>query len=147
MTVIIRPAEASDHPRLVEVWRSSVEATHDFLTCAEVDLYEQQLRAYLPLMPVLWVAVEDEKTIGFLGYGNGVIEMLFVDPGRHGRGVGRALVARVAGGVSRLRVDVNEENPGARHFYAALGFVEVGRSAVDGEGRPHPLLHLERQLG
>ncbi|WDG19275.1 GNAT family N-acetyltransferase [Microbacterium sp. Clip185] len=147
MTVLIRPAAASDHPRLVEVWRSAVEATHDFLTSAEVDLYEQQLREYLPQMPVLWVAVDDDTAIGFLGSGDGVIEMLFVDPTRHGRGIGRALVARVAGGAAPLRVDVNEENAGAQRFYAALGFIEVGRSALDGEGQPHPILHLERPLG
>ncbi|GAB3153111.1 acetyltransferase [Microbacterium neimengense] len=147
MTVLSRPAAASDHPRLVEVWRSAVEATHDFLTSAEVDLYEQQLRVYLSQMPEVWVAVEDDTIIGFLGCGDGAIEMLFVDPARHGRGVGRALVARVAEGAAPLRVDVNEENPGARRFYAALGFVEVARSAVDGEGQPHPILHLQRRLG
>lgn len=146
MTIVIRAGAESDHPRLVEVWRAAVEATHDFLTSSEVDLYEQQLRVYLPQMPELWVAVEDGAIIGFLGYGDGVIEMLFVDPARHGQGVGRALVARVAGGAAPLRVDVNEENAGAQRFYAALGFIEVGRSALDGEGQPHPILHLESPL-
>jgi putative acetyltransferase len=146
MTVLIRAGAESDHPRLVEVWRAAVEATHDFLTSSEVDLYEPQLDVYLPQMPEVWVATEDGATIGFLGYGDGVIEMLFVDPARHGQGVGRALVARVAEGAVTLRVDVNEENAGAQRFYAALGFTEVGRSALDGEGQPHPILHLERPL-
>ncbi len=41
-------------------------------------------------------------------------------------------------------LDVNEQNEGAVRFYAARGFAEVGRSPLDGEGRPFPLLHLRR---
>jgi putative acetyltransferase len=41
-----------------------------------------------------------------------------------------------------LRVSVNEQNPAAIGFYAALGFEVVGRSPVDDAGRPFPLLHM-----
>lgn len=40
------------------------------------------------------------------------------------------------------RVDVNEQNEQALGFYRRLGFAQVGRSPLDGEGRPYPLLHL-----
>jgi putative acetyltransferase len=43
-----------------------------------------------------------------------------------------------------LILDVNEQNPPAAGFYARQGFVVVGRSETDGEGRPFPLLHLNR---
>ena len=43
-------------------------------------------------------------------------------------------------------MDVNEENQAARGFYEALGFVVVGRSPLDETGRPHPLLHLRREV-
>ncbi|SLJ82783.1 putative acetyltransferase [Mycobacteroides abscessus subsp. abscessus] len=39
---------------------------------------------------------------------------------------------------------MNEDNPTARKFYAAKGFEEIGRSEIDGQGRPFPLLHLRR---
>ena len=39
-------------------------------------------------------------------------------------------------------VDVNEQNPQALGFYRHLGFEQVGRSPLDGQGRPFPLLHL-----
>ena len=41
-----------------------------------------------------------------------------------------------------LVVDVNEQNPQALQFYLAEGFQVVGRSELDGGGRPFPLLHL-----
>lgn len=39
-------------------------------------------------------------------------------------------------------VDVNEQNTQAVGFYARAGFTVTGRSPVDDEGRPYPLLHL-----
>jgi len=44
----------------------------------------------------------------------------------------------------KLLVDVNAQNGGARAFYESLGFRVEGRSPIDREGRPYPLLHLVR---
>jgi putative acetyltransferase len=41
-----------------------------------------------------------------------------------------------------MSVDVNEQNPQATAFYQHYGFVQTGRSPLDGEGRPLPLLHM-----
>ncbi|MGY0625916.1 MAG: GNAT family N-acetyltransferase, partial [Paraglaciecola chathamensis] len=40
------------------------------------------------------------------------------------------------------KVDVNEQNPKALGFYQRIGFKVVGRSELDGQGKPYPLLHL-----
>lgn len=147
MTILIRRGTVQDHARLLVVWRSAVEATHRSLTPWEIDAYERQVETYLPQMGEIWVAVDEDEIVGFLAHDGGGIEMLFVDADRRARGVGRALVDQIAARFPRLRVDVNEENPGARGFYAALGFSEIGRSELDGEGKPHPILHLERLSG
>lgn len=42
-----------------------------------------------------------------------------------------------------LKVDVNEQNPQAVGFYEKMGYRKVGRSDVDGMGKPYPLLHFE----
>jgi len=140
----IRAATSEDHPRIVRVWRASVEATHDFLTPEDVAGYETHVTAYLPQMQEVLVATDGSEIQGFIAHGDGHIEMLFVHPSAHRRGVGTALVDHVGARFPHLHVSVNEENPGALRFYQTRGFTVVGRSETDGEGQPHPLLHLER---
>lgn len=140
-----RPAVTSDAESLVTVWRRAVEATHHFLTSADIDGIEQDVRMYLPQMNDLRVAVHDDVPVGFIAQDDGEIHMLFVDPAVHGRGIGSALLADVARDHAVLHVDVNEDNASGRAFYAARGFTTRGRSELDGEGRAFPLLHLRRE--
>ncbi|MBN8866838.1 MAG: acetyltransferase [Solirubrobacterales bacterium] len=137
-----RPGGPEDYERLTAIWKAAVEATHDFVTAEEIAGYEARMPVdFLPAVE-LTVATIDDEPVGFLGMGGDNIEMLFVDPGRHGQGIGRALVDRV-GDRPRLTVDVNEENMGAVAFYWKLGFKPTGRSETDADGAPHPLIHLE----
>ena len=43
---------------------------------------------------------------------------------------------------SPIFTDVNEQNLQAVGFYEHLGFVPIGRSERDGQGRAYPLIHL-----
>ena len=78
---------------------------------------------------------------------DGTLEMLFVSDAVRGEGIGSALLAEVIGNQSVVTVDVNEQNPDALHFYLRRGFAPVGRSALDGDGRPYPIVHLALPLG
>ena len=40
------------------------------------------------------------------------------------------------------KVDVNEQNEQALGFYKHIGFSVTGRSPLDGQGKPYPLLHM-----
>ena len=40
-------------------------------------------------------------------------------------------------------MDVNEQNPQGVAFYRHMGFEQVGRSALDGQVNPFPLLHMK----
>lgn len=67
--------------------------------------------------------------------------MLFIDADSHGKGIGRSLLRwAIEQGANKL--DVNEQNPQALAFYQHCGFEITGRSALDGQGRPFPLLHM-----
>ncbi|WPB81123.1 acetyltransferase [Archangium violaceum] len=140
----IRPSTPVDAPRLLEIWEAAVRATHHFLTEADIDTLRPQVRAYVSTAS-FELAMDERGTVcGFLGMTGSKIDSLFVHPEAHGHGLGRALVDHAAALHPELTVDVNEQNPGARAFYARLGFEVVGRSETDDAGRPFPLLHLRR---
>lgn len=131
-----------EYPRLVEVWRSAVDATHDFLAEEHRDEIESQLASdFLPQVE-LRVAELGGVPVGFAGVSTGKLEMLFVDARQRGRGVGTALVSFVVAECGVMTVDVNEQNAQAVEFYRRRGFRVVGRSALDDQGRPYPLLHM-----
>lgn len=134
-------------PELVEallgVWERSVRATHDFLTEEDVT----RIRGYVPqaIGGVGRLAVaraDDGRALGFAGANGTMLEMLFVDAGERGTGVGSALLRHAIGdwGVSELTV--NEQNPQAVGFYEHMGFVTFDRSETDDAGEPFPLLHM-----
>lgn len=143
LEVKLRNATVLDGARLVEIWRAAVESTHLFLSPADIDGYAGRLEIeFFPVVQLV-VAERDGKVLGFSGTVGHRLEMMFVDPDAHGQGIGTALLdAVVAAGVDE--VDVNEQNPGATEFYLRRGFGQVGRSPVDADGRPFPLLHLRR---
>lgn len=141
--MIIRQATHADHPQLLNLWLRSVRATHHFLQASDIEALLPQLRdVYLPAVE-LWVAVDAEDCpLGFIGLNENHVEMLFIEPDLRGKGIGRALLDDVRNSRNQLTVDVNEQNPEAVGFYLHYGFVQTGRSPLDGEGRPFPLLHM-----
>jgi putative acetyltransferase len=143
----IRRAHPRDSNALLALWERSVRATHEFLTEDDiVGLRPHVARALRDDALELWVlAGAGDVPVGFMGLAGDDIAALFLEPAHRGRGGGRRLVAHaqaLRGG--ELTVDVNEQNPAARGFYEALGFVVAGRSPLDPDGRPFPMLHMRR---
>ncbi|QRY78833.1 acetyltransferase [Pseudomonas sp. PDNC002] len=141
--MLIRQRIAADNPRLLDIWLGAVRATHHFLEASDIDGLLPQVRdLYLPAVEV-WVATDaDDRPLGFIGLNETHVEMLFIEPDLRGRGIGRALLDFMRESRDPLSVDVNEQNPQAVGFYLHYGFVQTGRSPIDGEGRPFPLLHM-----
>lgn len=128
----------------MQIWREAVDATHDFLAPKDRDAIECELRQFLPTAP-LWLAIDEAgETIGFMLLDGSHMEALFIDPARRGQGVGRALVEHACSLHSTISTDVNEQNLQAAEFYRRLGFIPTGRSELDSQGRPYPLIHLHR---
>ena len=142
----VRAGRASDRDALYAIWERAVLATHDFVTPADLAMYARLVRSrYLPQVPVTVAMDASDVPLGFIGVAQNRIEALFVAPERHGEGIGRRLVeSALSRRAGNFFVDVNEQNGGGRMFYARLGFREIGRSELDGCGRPYPILHLIR---
>ncbi|MGO4956149.1 acetyltransferase [Luteococcus sp. Sow4_B9] len=136
------PHGVEEYPRLVQIWRSAVDATHDFLADEHRDEIEAVLASnYFPQVQ-LHVAERQGKAVGFAGVGGGNLEMLFVDAAERGHGIGTGLLDFVVAEHGVRTVDVNEQNGQAADFYRRRGFVVVSRDELDDEGRPYPILHL-----
>lgn len=132
------------------LWRRSVAATHGFVSRGDLDFIERALiPCYFPAMQHIWMATDDDGPLGFVGSRERSIEMLFLDPAVFRRGIGTALLQHACACLpppddAPVRLDVNEANEPALRFYLAQGFAVIGRSPLDGDGRPYPLLHLEK---
>jgi putative acetyltransferase len=140
----LRRSNVADVPRLLEIWRRAVDATHQFLSPqdrAEIDTIAEQ---YLPNAELILATDDAGEAMGFMAMGEDSIEALFVDPAVHGRGYGTLLVEHALLKSPTLRVEANEQAANAVAFYVAKGFRVVGRSPTDGDGRPYPLVHLAR---
>lgn len=141
--LIIRPSSGpAEYLQLVQIWRSAVDATHDFLADEHRMEIEDHLASdYFPHVQ-LYVAELDGVSIGFAGVSRKSLEMLFVAAGKHGQGIGTALLAHVVTACNVVTVDVNEQNTQAIEFYRRRDFVQVSRSELGDQNRPYPILHL-----
>ncbi|MGY0587596.1 MAG: GNAT family N-acetyltransferase [Paraglaciecola chathamensis] len=140
---VVHTVTQSDYSALIAIWEGAVRATHDFFP--EEDIAELKpliLQHYFDAVDLRCIKSSSGEMIGFCGGHAQNIEMLFVSPDYVNNGVGRALTKYAIAKQQATKVDVNEQNPKALGFYQRIGFKVVGRSELDGQGKPYPLLHL-----
>lgn len=138
----IRLSRPEEGTRAVDIWRRAVDATHDFLSPADRKAIEELVCDFLP-KAVLWLAVDaNDYPQAFMLIDNDHMEALFVEPTSRGLGFGAALVSHGLTLHPTMTTDVNEQNEQAIGFYERMGFKRTGRSPLDGQGRPFPLIHL-----
>ena len=132
-----------DYPELIQIWEASVRATHDFLSVEDILFLKPLiLEQYIDAVDLHCVKSVSDKIVGFVGVAEDNIEMLFISPEYLGKGIGTLLTKFAIEKQRGNKVDVKEQNPKAVGLYEHVGFEVVGRSALDGQGRPFPLLHM-----
>jgi putative acetyltransferase len=148
--VKVRRGSVGDSDHAVAIWRAAVDATHQFLRPedrAEIDATVSEFFPQAELWMVDDGAAQERRPVGFLIMDGEMIDALFVHPDVHGRGFGTALVRQALTLAPRAIVDANEQATNALLFYEARGFVRIGRSQTDQQGRPYPLVHLRYAAG
>lgn len=129
--------------RLLSIWQTSVQATHTFLTEADIIAIEPEVQQGVEQIELLFCCIDDNNIIqGFVGIEDEKVEMLFVDAEARGKGIGKQLLSYAINNCEVKYVDVNEQNDQACGFYMHSGFKVIGRSALDSQGRAFPILHL-----
>lgn len=147
---VVKIVEVSDRTtelveRLLEVWESSVKATHLFLSDDEISNIKQYVPQALQGVPVLVVAEnQNGKIVGFMGIADKMLEMLFISNENRGQGIGKQLLKYGIEDYSINKLAVNEQNPLAKGFYEYMGFKVYKRTELDEQGNPYPLLYMKR---
>ncbi len=140
----IDTATRNDYLALIEIWESSVRATHNFLDEDDIEYLKPLiLEHYFDAVDLRVAKDESNAIVGFIGVAEHNIEMLFISPSHRSKGIGALLLKNAIKNQGARKVDVNEQNPDATGFYEHLGFSIIGRSPLDGQGKPFPLLHME----
>ena len=144
MTITIRKSMLDDVERLFDVWHSAVEATHDFLIPEDHAEIAALVRdQYLPVADLDVAIDENGLPLAFMGMTGNEIDALFVHADARGTGVGRLMVEHAFATSPVIRTEVNEQNAQGVAFWEHMGFRRIGRTEVDGQGRPYPLLQME----
>ncbi|WP_052496313.1 GNAT family N-acetyltransferase [Pedobacter lusitanus] len=136
--------DESEFAQMGELWEASVRATHHFLNEQDIAFFKSLLlNEYFKLVSLFCIRDQDGLITGFMGIESDKLEMLFVHPRVMGKGIGKELLNHALQTFKINKVDVNEDNPQAVGFYEKMGFKTVSRSALDGMGKPFPILHME----
>lgn len=141
---ILNNINKEDLDNILEVWESSVRATHTFLNEEDIISLKPQVKEGACYVDKL-VCVRDHKgTIqGFMGVHHSKIEMLFIRDDYRGKGIGKSLISYAINNLNIKYVDVNEQNIQGVGFYKHMGFDIFKRSELDDQGNPFPILHMK----
>lgn len=145
--IIYETPSADDYDELIRLWEASVRSTHHFLTEKDIHYYKPLIRNKYFHNIALYI-IRDNQTnqiAAFMGLSDELIEMLFVHPELQGKGYGKMLIEYAIREKNIHKVDVNEQNEQALHFYRNRGFEVISRDATDGQGKPFPILHMQLQ--
>lgn len=141
---MITQASVRDYAHLTTIWENAVKATHDFLGNNDFEYYKSHLPDYFRQVDLYIYKNEYGVPVGFMGVSGSVLEMLFVDADYRGCSVGAKLLRHAESVLNIRELFVNEQNKQAVDFYIHMGFRIIGRSALDNDGKPYPLLHLHK---
>lgn len=106
MMTRMRPSTPADGARVLDIWRSAVDATHQLLSPVDRKSIAREVEAFLPSAPA-WLAVDaDDHAVGFMLLTDGHMDALFVDAVARGSGIGRLLVEHALQHHPALTTDV-----------------------------------------
>ncbi len=138
----IRANRADDADRIVEIWCTSVDATHGFLSAEDRVSIEALVAEHIPKAELDLLVDEDDTPLAFLKMDGAMIDALFVAGDRLGEGLGSVLLRHAMETRGGTILEVNEQNPQAVAFYERWGFEVTGRAETDDHGRPYPTLTM-----
>jgi phosphinothricin acetyltransferase len=138
--MMLRPATNADIPAILAIWNPLIRDTS--ITFTTVEKTPDTLAADIATRGAAFLVAETGGALlGFASYGpfrsgpgyaHTAEHTVILGAGARGRGIGRALMARLeevarAQGIHVMIGGVSGENPGAIAFHEAIGFDRVGQ--------------------
>ncbi|MGD9714449.1 MAG: GNAT family N-acetyltransferase [Thermomicrobiales bacterium] len=121
----IREYRGEDLEPAMAAWRNANALAHPFLSEEYVSQVEREIRdTYLPKSET-YVLEEEGEVLGFIALAGNEIGGLFLEPSKHGKGYGRAMVDHAVAIEGPLRVEVFRDNQIGCSFYERYGFESV----------------------
>ena len=131
---------------LLDVWESSVRATHKFLSNEEIERIKEYVPQALSGIAHLIIETDEKgKPIAFMGIEENKLEMLFIKDSERGKGLGKQLLNHGIENYGVNDLTVNEDNPQAKGFYEHMGFKVYQRNELDDQGNPYPILYMKSE--
>ncbi len=136
MTPSIRQYHNNDLTELLSSWDKANRLAHPFLSEDFIKQEKSNIEnLYLPNADT-WVALINNKVVGFIALIGNEVGGLFVDPAIHGTGCGKALMDKANSLHSTLELDVFKANHIGRAFYRRYGFNQKTQSMHEATGQP-----------
>ena len=126
---MMRPYDRRDEPEVVGVWYRSGHAVYRFLPewqSLTLERAGEVFRQVIRPQCRIWVAVSEERVVGFLAIKGSYIDRMYVDPSEWRKGWGTRMM-ELAKQLCPKGLDLctHQENYGARAFYEKHGFQPV----------------------
>lgn len=91
----------------------------------------------------IFLAFEDEKLVGFIGFKPGKIEFIYVDPDKQGRGIATMLMEKALNELKRpIKLEVFTNNKQAKSLYKKFGFKTI-KTVTEKWSDEYPVLFSE----
>lgn len=129
---------------LIAVWDKSVRSSHHFLSEEDLMYYRSRIMDTYFHAVELYV-IRQPHVVAFMGLSDEMVEMLFVLPSEKGKGYGSSLLNFAFTKKHIRKIDVNEQNMEAYKFYLRKGCKVTDKDYTDAEGKPYPIIHLQKQ--
>ena len=139
--MLIRKYKDTDLNAVLSSWENASRLAHPFLT----DEYFEQEREIIPKKHLpnaeTWVVEISNEVVGFIALIGNEVGAVFVQPGFHGKGAGKALMDKARELHKDLEVEVFSKNSIGRRFYSQYGFevIEEKNHGITG----HKMLRLK----
>ncbi|HBF29173.1 MAG TPA: GNAT family N-acetyltransferase [Rhizobium sp.] len=142
-TISIRLAAHEDSAAIANVFTLS-RKTMTFLPALHTASEDREFIANCVLVEkTVHVAILNDEIVGFIAFGDGWVDHLYVAPNHTAKQIGTLLLQSLLADAPSLRLWTFQKNDGARRFYERFGFiVEAETDGADNEEKEPDILYV-----